>query len=443
MFFNFPYLYNIYNIGHNFEFEPIRDIVVPDQCFKYPPAPGEHPRGTMICPLNQFQLQPGQFTDDTSMALCLADSLLTCGELNDSDSRCWYWNWWNNGVNNSFRYDDSRSHSVGLGGNISYSLSSISAQRRRPSTSRRSISHHYEAKTEDAGNGSLMRLAPVALRFHHDIAEARQKAYESSLATHPGPIAAEACAFLAHVIVRAIHRPDVTYEDSSSSKGSSNEVQMFLQSCVDEYIQMLQQMESTPARSTLQRLLLGREEDSSPERCWNWKHDSLMFARTLGNRGRSYNGYSVSPGYFGAFSLDGLAIALHCIYHTSSFNMAIVRVVNMFGDADSTGAIVGQIAGAYYGVRDIEPAWIEDLQRWDPSREVELRAVLLFFAAQYGAEAYTDKAGMSTVDTSEVVLESASSHTVKDDGADTASEAVTKEQGRISNDTCNKTCTIM
>lgn len=52
--------------------------------------------------------------------------------------------------------------------------------------------------------------------------------------------------------------------------------------------------------------------------------------RTLRNRGHQYNGYPVSAGYFGAFSLDGLAIALHCVYHTSSFNEAIVKCAPAF-----------------------------------------------------------------------------------------------------------------
>ncbi len=44
-----------------------------------------------------------------------------------------------------------------------------------------------------------------------------------------------------------------------------------------------------------------------------------------------------------AFSLDGLAMALHAFYHTSNFNDAIVRVINFCGDSDSTGSICGQV----------------------------------------------------------------------------------------------------
>jgi hypothetical protein len=47
--------------------------------------------------------------------------------------------------------------------------------------------------------------------------------------------------------------------------------------------------------------------------------------------------------------MDGLAMALHAVYHTTTFGEAITAVINMLGDADTTGAIAGQIAGAFYG----------------------------------------------------------------------------------------------
>ena len=94
---------------------------------------------------NQFSLKPGQWTDDTSMALCLADSLLQSGSrifnaqplpsadtagYNGSDLRARFFVWWELGYNNGFRYDLDRQYmgdlwsltSVGLGGNIGESL---------------------------------------------------------------------------------------------------------------------------------------------------------------------------------------------------------------------------------------------------------------------------------------------------------------------------------
>lgn len=45
-------------------------------------------------------------------------------------------------------------------------------------------------------------------------------------------------------------------------------------------------------------------------------------------------------------SMDALAMALHCVHSTDSFSAALLKIVNMRGDSDSTGAVCGQIAGA-------------------------------------------------------------------------------------------------
>ena len=67
------------------------------------------------------------------------------------------------------------------------------------------ILYIFQADTEDAGNGSLMRLSPVPVRFFHDAGgAARAAARESSYATHPGPIAACACEFFSYLIASAI-----------------------------------------------------------------------------------------------------------------------------------------------------------------------------------------------------------------------------------------------
>jgi ADP-ribosylglycohydrolase len=131
------------------------------------------------------------------------------------------------------------------------------------------------------------------------------------------------------------------------------------------------------AREALRRLLRASEADDSKERCWNWRAATLDLRGTLARRGRTYNGYPVSAGYFGSFCLDGLAIAMHAVASTDSFDAAIARCVNFLGDADSTGAIAGQIAGAMYGFRAIDPRFREQLHRWDDG-EIALRAALLF-----------------------------------------------------------------
>ena len=70
----------------------------------------------------------------------------------------------------------------------------------------------------------------------------------------------------------------------------------------------------------------------------------------------------------------------HCVYHTDSFDRSVERCVNFLGDADSTGSMVGQMAGAIYGAQAIDPRFIANLQRWDRKGLVALRAALLFAA---------------------------------------------------------------
>eukprot|EP01036_Dinobryon_divergens_P029736 gene29736-38877_t len=372
------------SLGHNFEFEVVQDDVItessphleypsvgfPGGCVRNSPFPGDK--------VGQFMLEQGQWTDDASMGLCLADSLLTQNGYNGSNIRIWFWNWWNNGLNNAFRKDVvnrsalfsySMSLSVGLGGNIAKSIHSSDM---KPGSL---PSPRFESSGEDAGNGSLMRLAPIPLFFHTNIEEARAMAFESSLTTHPGHMAAEACALMAHIIVRALTR-----EPSNTSSSA------FLDTVSAEYEALLQAgpRPITPARDAILRLLRSAESDSSTERCWNWKARRLEVRRTLRNRGPVYNGYSVSPGYFGAFSLDGLALAMHCFYSTGSFNEAVVKVINFCGDSDTTGSICAQMAGAFYGAESIDHEWIRRLNLWD-DREFELRAILLGTARREGS----------------------------------------------------------
>lgn len=350
-------------LGHPYEFLPVTDEPT-NQYFDLKTYQFKNES-------NVFALKRGQWTDDAAMGLCMADTFLMKRQFNGSDMRVRFWCWWNRGYNNAFRKDNSRSDSVGLGGNISKSLNILNMCR-----SVDDVPPSYDAKTEDAGNGSLMRFAPIPVYLHcapleemHDIAR------KCSYTTHPGIIAAEACAFLAHLIRRALEltAPMCPRE--------------FLEKYTQDYYEVAGLGQKSGWGWDQMKWLVTSSPVSAKERCWNWKADTLDLAGTIGARGYSYNGYPVSEGYFGSYCMDGLAMALWSVYHTSSFDEAVTRSVNLLGDADSHGSITGQLAGALYGYSTINPKFVEWLAEWD-DYEFAVRALLLH---QVGLDNYGAK----------------------------------------------------
>lgn len=217
--------------------------------------------------------------------------------------------------------------------------------------------------------------------FHNDIRMAAEKSVESSLATHPGPDASAACRFLAYFIVKAIKRPD---NDETTPKA-------FLEQTIQDFVGDFD-MKSDTGMEKLERLLASdppqppapeNEEaggdaekpqepakkkwalfgsSSSPEPTstslyphWHWKREEeLPLHEAMINRRRSKAWrFPVSRGYFGAYSLDGLAMALWGFYNAKCFDHACALVFNLLGDADSTGSVVGQMAGAFFGLQAI------------------------------------------------------------------------------------------
>merc|ERR1712151_1348844 len=83
------------------------------------------------------------------------------------------------------------------------------------------------------------------------------------------------------------------------------------------------------------------------------------------------------PGYVGSYVMDAMAMALHCVWTTCSLEEAVLKAVNKRGDADTVGAITGQIAGALYGVSSIPEEWVNAVQRWDHGGDIVLRAHML------------------------------------------------------------------
>lgn len=339
--------------GAPLEFLDIQSNIDPNHNLKY----DAHKTDKFIYKgkFKKYNLKLGQWTDDCSMGLCIADSLLLKKKYDGSDIRRRFWNWWNNGYNNAFRFDNGREnkHSVGLGGNIRKSLNAINSNHNVPPI--------FDNGSNDSGNGSIMRLCPIPIAYHGNINEALKYSELSSKTTHTGNLASECCRLMCFIIVKAINR-----------KNNDN-IQKFLNDVLTKYVKINKNIDKN-----ILKLINANERENSKELCWNWRKKNLDFDNTLKNRGKIYNGNPVSSGYFGSYCVDALAIAFNSLYNTNNFNDAILRCVNMLGDADSTGSVTGQIAGAFYGYNSINKNFIKEVNKWD-NYEIQLRGILLYY----------------------------------------------------------------
>lgn len=266
------------------------------------------PRGTFT-PINTlvgggpFNLKPGQWTDDTSMALCLAESLIECNGFNANDQMTRYLKWWKHG------YLSSTGKCFDIGKTTKDALSRFVESDDPYSGSIELIS---------AGNGSLMRLAPVVLYFYPSELDAIHYAGESSRTTHGAPEAIECCQLLASVLVKAINGKEKSVVLDSSTLSFS--------------------------KPKVKALAEGQ-----------------------------YKTKTVSQIRGSGYSVASLEAALWCFYHSTSFREAVLVAANLGDDADTTAAITGQIAGAFYGVDNIPTHWQNLLYQGTEIKDIALK----------------------------------------------------------------------
>ncbi|MCX8063216.1 MAG: ADP-ribosylglycohydrolase family protein [Anaerolineales bacterium] len=136
-----------------------------------------------------FNLKPGQYTDDTAMALCLADSLVSCRGFNARDQMERYCRW----------RDEGLWSSTGVCFDIGYTTA---AALRRFEQSGDPYSGSTDPLT--SGNGSLMRLAPIPMFYVEDLQKVVFYAAESSRTTHASREAVDACRLFAVMIALAL-----------------------------------------------------------------------------------------------------------------------------------------------------------------------------------------------------------------------------------------------
>ena len=125
-----------------------------------------------------FHLKPGQWTDDTSMALCLGTSLIARNGFDPVDQMDRYWDWYQNG------YLSSTGNCFDIGNTVRNALERY-----------KQTGDPFSGGNDpySAGNGSLMRLAPIPLFYFPDLEKSIKFAGESSRTTHGALECLEAC----------------------------------------------------------------------------------------------------------------------------------------------------------------------------------------------------------------------------------------------------------
>jgi len=267
--------------------------------------PGTFPPVTGYRSGGPHGLAPGEWSDDTSMALALADSIANVGwDLDDQAQRylAWYEKGWYS-VN-------GRCFDIGM-------------------TCRSSLvrfSRFRDAKTSGdpseraGGNGSIMRLAPVPIRYVHfypdRLLQLALLLSQSSLPTHASPQCLSARAYLGMVLAAMMQGIDRDEVLDANWKGLRDlrEVHAFHREIADV------------AEGSFRR-------KQPPE--------------------------IVGSGYV----VKSLEAALWAFHDARDFREAVLRAVNLGDDADTTGAVCGQLAGAYWGESGIPLEWRKGLAR--------------------------------------------------------------------------------
>lgn len=234
-----------------------------------------------------FGLAAGEWTDDTTMALALAESLADCGALDCRDLMDRFVRWWKNG-----EYSCTGS-CFDIGNTTSAALARYD---RTADPLAGSTDPH------SAGNGSLMRLSPVALRYWDDRALLDAAAAEQSRTTHGAETAVDACRGFAALLADAI-----------SGKAKAD-------------------------------LLAPRSFDGTTE-----------ISRILAGSWRGKAREEISSSGYVASTMEA---ALWSVARTSDFRGAVLLAANLADDADTVAAVTGQLAGALYGLGGIPDEWL-------------------------------------------------------------------------------------
>lgn len=265
--------------------------------------------------------QPGEWTDDTAMALGVARGILAGAngedEIEKTGEEFLAWAPTAKDVGNTISAAIRGFHSTN---------DWFEAARNTPMARSGSA----------AGNGSLMRILPVALAFSDRGEMLRHSALHSAM-THFDPQAEVCCALYCLWIARLL--------DGEPKREA-------WRAALEEARNLPRFYEWTPGPSPLPPEFWPRLQNI----------ENLSFSQLQ------------SSGYAG-FVVECLEAAVWCVLHFDSLEETLVQIVNLAGEADTMGAVAGGACGAIYGVEAIPSRWLDALYKRD---ELHLMGRYLF-----------------------------------------------------------------
>ena len=252
-------------------------------------APGSFEPITDLVGGGPFAHEPGQWTDDTAMAMCLAESILDTGGLDPADQLRRYVQWYRTGYWSA----------TGVCDDIGITTTAALVRFERDGSVTDAEVHQHKA-----ANGSLMRLAPVPIRWFGDPAVAAEHSAASSRTTHPADRPVDACRVYGAMLAALIG--------------------------------------GTPLAEVLDPGF--------------WRYgpiDDEIEAVVRGSWQRKEPPEIRGDG----FVVRALEAAIWAVAGATDFRDAVLRAANLGDDADTTAAIAGQLAGAWWGVEGIPASW--------------------------------------------------------------------------------------
>ncbi|ADQ15204.1 ADP-ribosylglycohydrolase family protein [Halanaerobium hydrogeniformans] len=254
---------------------------------------------------------PGTWSDDSSLTLCLLESLINGYDLQDQADKFVSWLY--------DAYWTARGRTFDVGNSTRESISRLKAGQ--------SPTRAGAGGERDNGNGALMRILPLAFYLlDADNEERFNKTKEVTSLTHSHPRSILGCYIYIDFAIRIIEGAE-------------------LKNAYQETVEHLKDFIQDEA----------------------YKKELKYYKRILAGNIKYYNENEIkSTGYV----VDTLEAAFWVLLNTDSYSYAVLKAVNLGEDTDTVAAVTGGLAGIHYGYSDIPAEWLRKLARLDEVLEL-------------------------------------------------------------------------